>query len=153
VLAGGETEAKTLCRFTARLALLRRAHPSLRTARYLHGRIETLPGVLNVAWFDERGAALAEPAWDDLAAHLLAVRRAAADPEGNADVTLALLNATADDREFVLPPPTLPWRIPLDTADAEGAESASGQALEVDRITVKARSLVLLAATARMAPA
>jgi len=148
ILAEEETEAKALCRFTARLAALRRAHPSLRTPWFLHGQREIVPGVLSVAWFDESGAELTEAAWQNPVAQLLAVRRAIAgardNANGDADITLVALNATGEDREFILPPPALAWRVLIDTADPERTESEVG----AGRISVQTRSLVLLAADA-----
>ncbi|MGH7117557.1 MAG: glycogen debranching protein GlgX [Acetobacteraceae bacterium] len=147
LFAEGETEAKALCRLTARLAALRRTHPSLRACRFLHGRQQTVPGVLNVAWFDESGTVLAEEAWRNPVAQLLALRRAVACPGGDVDITLMLMNASEDDREFVLPPPALAWRMLIDTADPERADAEH----EAERVTVRARSLVLLAVHAERA--
>src|SRR5579863_4639717 len=95
--------------FIAQLAALRRAHPTLCSVRFLHGQQELLPGVADVAWFDEAGNLLTQAAWEDPVAKLLAVRRAAAlnDADDMVDITLALLNASAEDREFVLAPPKL----------------------------------------------
>ena len=139
-----ETEAQKLTRFTARLAALRRAHPTLRSEHFMHGSTETLPGIADIAWFDEEGAALTEAAWGDPIAQLLALRRAAVAGDV-ADVTLVLFNASPEDRAFVLPPPALAWRHLLDTADPDRAEAVPA----TERVTVQARSLVLLAARPR----
>jgi glycogen operon protein len=139
-----ETETEKLTRFTARLAALRRAHPSLRSEHFMHGGTETLPGIADVAWFDEEGAVLTEAAWRDPIAQLLALRRAAVAGD-RADVTLVLFNASPEDRAFVLPPPALAWRLMLDTADPDRAEAAPA----TERVRVQARSLVLLAARPR----
>jgi len=133
--------------FIAQLAALRRAHPTLCSVRFLHGQQELLPGVADVAWFDEAGNVLTQAAWEDPVAKLLAVRRAAVlnDADDMVDITLALLNASAEDREFVLAPPKLPWHIALDTAAPDRQE----QAFDESKVTAQARSLVLLTATAR----
>jgi glycogen operon protein len=148
---GADSPAQVLYRFVARLAALRRAHPTLRSARFMHGRKEAMPGLPNIAWFDEHGTVLSATAWEDPIAHLLAVRRAAAiDEAGNRtesaiDVTLALLNASPADYEFILPPPAFSWRIVLDSAEPDAPEAEP----QAGRVTVRARSLVLLAATVR----
>jgi glycogen operon protein len=146
---GGGTQ--DLIPFIARLAALRRAHPTLCSARFLHGQQELLPGVPDVAWFDEGGNLLTQAAWEDPAAKLLAVRRAAVldATNGTVDVTLALLNASAEDRDFVFPLPQLPWDIALDTAEPARQEQAFGDS----KVAVRARSLMLLVATARRTPA
>ena len=145
----GETrsELHRLIAFVARLAALRRAHPTLCSMQFLHGRHEPVPGVPDVAWFDEGGNLLTSAAWEDPAAKLLAVRRAAVldDRDGMVDITMALLNASAEDRVFVAPPPELSWRIVLDTATPDRRE----QALDASEVTAPAHSLLLLAATIR----
>jgi len=73
--AEGDNNVKALFRFTARLIALRRLHPSLRSANFLHGMDEVAPGIFDVSWFDETGLPLAAEAWSDGAAQLLALRR------------------------------------------------------------------------------
>jgi glycogen operon protein len=139
-----ETEAHKLTRFTARLAAPRRAHPSLRSEHFMRGGTETLPGIADIAWFDEEGAVLVEAGWGDPIAQPLALRRAAVAGD-DADVTLVLFNASPKDRAFVLPPPALAWRLMRDTADPDRAEAAPA----TEQVRVQARSLVLLAARPR----
>jgi glycogen operon protein len=134
--------AKALTAFTARLIRLRRRFPVLRSDRFLHGDAEVLPGVRDVAWFDESGLELRPAAWNDPAAQLLSLRRAGAGVRG-VDVTLLLLNATEADRRFALPPPALAWQLLLDSAEPGAEESA----VETDSILVHCRSAVLLAAS------
>jgi isoamylase len=114
-LLSGEAAAQSLARFTARAIAMRRAHPSLRSDRFLHGTLEVLPGIFDVGWFDEKAEALSMEAWSDNTAQLMALRRAALDGD-SVDMTLFLLNASPDDREFMLPCPELAWKIELDSA-------------------------------------
>jgi glycogen operon protein len=140
----GETPAKSLCRFTSKLIALRRRHPSLRAEHFLHATTEILPGIADVGWFEEKAEFLTPAAWSDGAAHLLALRRAV--PAGElVDLTLLLLNATAEDREFVLPNPEFPWEIALDTTnpDLKPAKPST------PRMTVGAHGAALLAATVK----
>ncbi len=114
-LLSGEAAAQSLARFTARAIAMRRAHPSLRSDRFLHGTLEVLPGIFDVGWFGEKAEALSMEAWSDNTAQLMALRRAALDGD-SVDMTLFLLNASPDDREFMLPCPELAWKIELDSA-------------------------------------
>jgi glycogen operon protein len=110
--------AKALYHFTARLIALRKAHPSLRYEKYLHGEHEILPGIANIGWFDEKGEGLGPAAWADGTAHLLTLRRAA--PNGNmVDLTLTLFNASHEGREFTFPHPDFAWEIKMDSAHPE----------------------------------
>jgi len=143
--ADGDNPEKSLCRFTAKLIALRRAHPSLRSEKFLHGTLEILPGITDVGWFDERGEELTQPAWADGAAQLLALRRAVVS--GNAaDMTLLLLNATHEDREFLFPNIDFPWEIKLDTChpDLKSNKPAA------PRMVVGARGVALLATTVKL---
>jgi glycogen operon protein len=136
----GETPAKALYRFTERLIALRKKHPSLRSERFLHGTVEVLPGIANVGWFDERAEVLTPGAWADGSAQLLSLRRAVLN--GNmVDMTLLLLNASHEDREFVFPHIEFAWEIKLDTAHPDLKPTRPA----VPRMIVGARSVVLLA--------
>ncbi|MDE8346094.1 MAG: glycogen debranching protein GlgX [Acidocella sp.] len=116
MLAESETPERSLYNFTARLIALRRAHPSLRSERFLHGDIEILPGIADAQWFDEGGTALSSQAWADGAAQMLTLMRAA--PSGDAvDITLLMLNASNIDGDYVIPHADLPWVISLTSAD------------------------------------
>jgi glycogen operon protein len=135
-----ENAAKSLYRFTAKLIALRRRHPSLRAEKFMHARIELLPGIFDVNWFDERGEQLTSEAWADGAAQLLALRRAA-PLEDAVDVTLLLLNATGEDRAFTIPNPTFAWEIKMDTANPDQKPTpAAGPT-----ITIPAHAAALLA--------
>jgi isoamylase len=120
LLAKGETAAKSLSRFTAKAIALRKAHPSLRSERFLHGTLEVLPGIYDTAWFDEMAETLSMEAWSDSAAQLMTLRRAAQDGD-TVDMTLLLLNASHEDREFTLPCPELNWELKLDGAAPDAA--------------------------------
>jgi glycogen operon protein len=115
LLAPEDNLAKILCRFTQRLVKLRRQHPSLRSDKFLHGSAQVLPGIIDVAWFDEKAEILAPEAWADAAAQMLSLRRAVVNG-GHVDMTLLMLNAANEDREFLYPNPELPWVVKLVSA-------------------------------------
>jgi glycogen operon protein len=140
--AEGDNPAKSLARFTARLIALRRRHPSLRAENFLHGTADILPDIADVDWFDESGAILTPTCWSDGAAQLLALRRAALNG-GMVDMTLTLLNATPDDREFCVPGADLPWELELDSCQP----GLRPHRLVTPRVIVGGHGVVLLAAT------
>ena len=135
-------DGATLARFVARAAEMRSLHPTLRSATFLHGLTEPLPGVPNVAWFDEHGRALVSEDWHHPEYRLLAVRRLAPLGRDLVDATLLLVNASPEDKVFTLPSPDFPWFAALDSADPEAPEAP----VDGERIIVSAHSARLLVA-------
>jgi glycogen operon protein len=135
-----ESEAgRAFTGFVARLIALRHAHPILRCAKFLHGREEPTPGILDIAWFDEEARVIGDEDWMNPLAHLLVLRRAAKRHDGSVDVLTAFFNADAEDRNFRLPPPAMSTAIILDSAEP----TASRRVIEADTLLVRARSVVL----------
>ncbi|CAB3743102.1 Glycogen debranching enzyme [Achromobacter denitrificans] len=132
---------RELSRYVARLLALRRAHPSLRAARYGDANRELSPGVAAIAWFDAAGAPLDEAAWASEQERVLALRRAAPREDGSADVTLLLLNPGPEAVSFQLPEPAAAWIRELDSATLAPAAPVADSS-----VAVEARSAVLLAA-------
>jgi glycogen operon protein len=134
---------EALCKFTEKLIKLRKRHPSLRSEKFLHGTVEVLPGIMDVAWFDETGVVLTPEAWADAAAHMLSLRRAAVN--GNhVDITLLMLNASNEDRAFLYPHSELPWEVKLISAEPD----FSGHPAKDGTVMVCAHCTVLLAVSA-----
>ena len=133
-----------LADYVARLSALRRAHASLRTARYGDTGQEAAPGIGALSWFTEAGLPMDPPAWDDVGRRTLAMRRACGAGGGKADVTLLLFNASHEPASFGLPPPALQWTLELDSAQPRRA----AQPVEAETLDVAAHSLVVLAAYA-----
>ena len=136
-------EGRALTAFVARLLALRRTYPVLRSRRFLHGRSEPAPGILDIAWFDERGEPISPEAWNNPEQRVLAVRRADTDPD-NAVILLTLcLNPSSEKRRFRLPPPVVPARILIDSARPEAAE----EPVVNNEIEVLAHGAVLVGAS------
>jgi isoamylase len=135
-------EGRALIAFTARLIALRRQHPLLRDTRFLRGDIEVLPGVKDVAWFDERGEALTSEAWQEPGARGLTLRRAGLDQEGEIEVVLLMHNGSHEDVTFVLPPPRLEWNVLADST----APEAAAHRFDGETRVVGAHGFVLLGA-------
>jgi len=131
---------RALAAFVARLAALRRAYRALHNPRFLYGRQKPAPGLLDIEWFDERGAIIPAEAWNNPEERTLVLRRAAWLPDGKATVVTLMLNPTEEDRVFTLPRPALPTRILVDTAAPDEPE----RELERSELLVSSRSAVLL---------
>jgi len=134
--------------FVARLIRLRRAHPSLASPYFQHGRDAPAEGIRDVQWFNETGAEMTVEDWDYTEGRLLVARRAVRRAGGDADITALLINGTGEDHAFTLPAPALPWQILLDSARPD----APAAPLEEPTVTVAARSAQILAATAPALP-
>ncbi|MNL46361.1 Isoamylase precursor [compost metagenome] len=132
---------RELSRYLARLIALRRAHPSVRGARYGDAGQELVPGVAAISWFDAAGAQLDAPAWESEQERVMGLRRAARREDGGTDVTLLLMNPTHEPVSFALPEPATAWIRELDSATQAPSAPLSDAA-----VMVEPRSLVLLAA-------
>lgn len=135
-------EGRQMTAFVARVIALRKTHPLLRETRFLFGDREVLPGLFDVGWFDEHGDPLTIEAWQDPEGRAFTLRRAGPGLNGETEVLLMMLNASAETLRFVPPAPHLEWHVLLDTAEPE---SAPHPLLEPE-IEVAAHSLVMLAA-------
>ncbi|MCU4158504.1 glycogen debranching protein GlgX [Acidiphilium sp. AL] len=133
--------AVELARLVGTLTALRQRYPSLRSAVFRHGLETITPGIMDTAWFDEQANELTSETWTDPAARLLALRRATKESECP-DVTLLLLNASEEDRNFILPEPVLNWTLEADTANPKIERSRFGS----NEIMVVSRSMVVLGA-------
>jgi glycogen operon protein len=145
--AAAEPAGRALYDFTRRLIAARLSWAALRGGRFLYGAKELAPGIRDIAWFDERGTELTGDDWNNPEARLLAVRRAAVneeDPSEPAGVTLLLMNATGEDCDFILPAPSLNWRLLTDSANPDAEEHD----VESSSVTVGHHAAVLLVAVA-----
>jgi len=138
---------KELAAFVARLAGLRHQYPILRCDKFLHGRDEPAPGIIDIAWFDEQGQIISPDAWNDPQRRTLVLRRAQ-ELDGNVVILSGFFNPEAEDRTFKLPPPRLPTQVLVDSA----APTAPEWKLDTDTLTVKARSVVLARSVQTAAP-
>uniref|UniRef100_A0A8J8AYB3 Glycogen debranching protein GlgX n=1 Tax=Coralloluteibacterium stylophorae TaxID=1776034 RepID=A0A8J8AYB3_9GAMM len=138
----GSPDGRALATFTARLFALRREFVTLSTSRFLHGSDEPLPGVRDIAWFDEAGKAMEDSDWHFHEGRLLAVRRAGQREDGRVEVTLTLINGSEEDRRFELPAPQFPWMREIDSAAPETPRGRLG----AGAVDVQAHALVLLSA-------
>ncbi|MBS0546410.1 MAG: glycogen debranching protein GlgX [Proteobacteria bacterium] len=131
-------QGEALSAFVARLTALRHKHPILRCDRFLHGKNEPAPGLLDITWFDERGMVLSPDDWNNPQGRLLALRRAAREDNGSVTILTSFFNSTPDDHNFKLLEPHLPMRMLIDSADPAAPErDFEGE------VPVRARSVVL----------
>jgi isoamylase len=145
-----DTDAgKSLIEFTSRCIAARKEHVTLHAAHFYTGELEVLPGLYDTNWFDESGTLMDQEKWDFAEGRLLALRRVARGEasrkgDGAVSASLLLVNASTEDREFVLPEPVLDWIVLID-----GAEAADGPTVrkpQDNRITVASHCALLLVA-------
>jgi glycogen operon protein len=136
--------AKKLVRFVSQLIRLRRQHPSLRSAVFLHGR-EVAPGFRDVEWYDETATTLTPERWADGAANLLMLQRAVPD-KNSIDVTLLMLNASQADHSFLYPHSNLSWIVEADSAQPD----ATAWGVKDGNMLVRAQSAVLMSAVVKL---
>jgi glycogen operon protein len=137
-----EPDNRDLERYVARLAALRRNHPTLRADRFLHGRNEIAPNLQDIEWFNEDGTAMEPVQWQDPERRLLSVRRAGLlNGGGTIEASLMMLNGSVEDRAFKLPPTNnLHWALALDSSDPNRLPGG----LESETVQVPSHAVVLL---------
>lgn len=144
-----KSEASTRTRaFVARLLRLRREFRSLRSSYFQHGRLEPWPRVRDIEWFDEKAKTMRPEDWQYAEGRLLSVRRAVRLEDERTEVSLLLINNTADLHPFELPQPKLPWVVRVDSANPQ--QHTGELELEANAVNVEAHSVQLL--TAIVAP-
>lgn len=142
----GTAAGRVMTGLVARLAALRARHPSLRAARYMHGRHRPMPDLPDISWFCPDGDPIGAAQWADESFHFLGVRRASTHEDGTVDVTYTVLNAHAEDLAATLPAPHGKWTLLLDTTRPDQPEMTLEHG--VRDIIVPARGLLLFAAVA-----
>ena len=133
-------EGEALTRFVARLAEMRRRHPVLRSAVFLHGNEEAAEGLPDIDWWDERGVHLEAEDWDNGEGRALLMRRAERQADGSVVAVSLLMNASEDPLTFHLPPPDVPRRLLIDSAHPD----AAGNVEVRDTYLLGARAAALL---------
>jgi isoamylase len=144
---------RALIDFTRRCIAARLARPTLRSTRFLTASSKTLEGVPDTGWFDETGCEMTPERWNFIEGRLLALRRIASEQhagkDGRITASLLLLNASSEDREFILPQPVMHWHTAIDAAQPPGhgkPEAFPDRQPDNNRIIVAAHSAVLLVA-------
>lgn len=135
---------QALTRFVAQAVSLRRAHASLRTARYTDVAEALTPGLSRLAWFDAQARFMDQAAWENPQDRALQLRRVAEhdDDPTQLDVTLLLVNGGAEPADFQLPEPRLAWQVCLDSGEPERRDAPGVS------VTVGPHALMMLCAQA-----
>ena len=126
---------RALTAFTARLTRLRAEYAPLRANYFMNGRSDLGSGLNDIAWFDERGAAMTQEAWGFTEGRLLACRRICtrATAADGLEATLLLFNGASEIHAFTLPAPAIAWRVAVDSADPDRVDEAwSGDPIELE---------------------
>ena len=141
-------EGRELTRFVSKLIAVRQEHTALRSRHFLHGLREPVPGVFDIAWFNEDGVNVPDASWTNPEHRLLCLRRATRNGDGTVSILTFLLNPTGEDRSFHLPEPALPGQILVDTARPE----AEVIELKEKKVNVRPHSAVLVYSNLEPAP-
>ena len=96
-------------------------------------------GIVDIAWFDASGEQVSTESWNNPEERCLVLRRAGRNDDGTVAVLTAFFNACEQEHTFRMPPPGLPARLLLDSADPDAAE----RNLDAAEIKVAAHALVL----------
>ncbi len=157
--AAADADRQALIAFVARLVAVRRAHPVLRRARFLHGRDQAPDGGPDIAWLTAAGTPMTAGDWQDPATRCVGLRldgragdHRAEDGTSLADAVVLIWFNIGDVEVPVMLPRAAgddgPWRPVLDTARPEGRPCgdpvAAGSA-----VALGARSIVLWVAGGR----
>ena len=132
--------------FVRRLTAIRRHYPLVRSGTFLHGRNEVAPGLLDIDWFDERGAHLSMDDWNNPQGKALVMRRVRRREDALLEVVTMCMNASQYPLSFLLPPPAIDRILLIDSAAPQSPEAAVGET-----ITVQARSVMVVAGTGAVA--
>ena len=140
---------KALIEFTRRCITVRRERPVLTNGDFFTARPKVWRSVPDTSWFDETGNEMMQESWNYAEGRLLALRRITHSEEtvrrgkGGVAASLLLLNASGEDREFILPPPEMPWEVAIDASSPDGAPTRHPKR---HRISVPAHCALLLVA-------
>jgi len=138
-------EARSFLAYLRRLAELRRRHPVLRRAEFLHGRHKCADGHRDIAWYAPDGKEMTAARWQDRRARCIGIRlngRARAERHPDADpsadaMLFILMNAHHDIVPFRLPAlrSVVEWRRVLDSSEPD---------LSTEGVELPARSVFAL---------
>ncbi|MGZ5819101.1 MAG: glycogen debranching protein GlgX, partial [Burkholderiaceae bacterium] len=131
-------EAQSLIDYVGRLIALRHSFSALQSQYFLHGE-QVAPGILDIAWFDERGEALAADAWQNPEARALAVQRASVRTGDKIDVVLMFVNGGHDPLPFTFPKSDVKWHMLVDSAEPQKLP----ESVQESAVTVQGHSVML----------
>ena len=131
-------DAQSLIAYVGRLIAVRQSFPALQSQNFLHGG-EVTPQMPDIAWFDERGAALTPDAWQNPEARALAVQRATARSSGKVDSVLMFVNGGHDPLLFTFPSSNIKWHLLIDSAELQ----KMAEPVREPAVTVQGHSVML----------
>ncbi|MGE3456020.1 MAG: malto-oligosyltrehalose synthase, partial [Kofleriaceae bacterium] len=160
-----DENARALLAFTKKLVKVRSDHPLFRRAQFVQGRDVRGTGVSDIAWFRHDGSHMTEADWANPSTASLGMFLSGSgadshDEQGRPivdDDLIVLINASAVDLGFVLPPfgergQTQAWELQLDTyADDARERVTPGAATVLHARSVKVFSRRTLGAGGLMA--
>ena len=146
---------KELLTFTKRLIEFRKQHPILCRRQWFLGREIYGSGVIDIGWFHPDGTIISHEEWHDGSSKAISIflngeEISALDEQGQRvidDSFLVFFNGHPELQEFSIPPSVnrKEWRVMLDTKLPSGFVEAGPVYDHSQKISVAARSLVVLA--------
>ncbi len=150
---------RDLLQFTRTMIRLFHEHPVLRRRRFFQGRKILSSKTKDITWFTPKGEEMSDEGWHGPELRAIAMRLAGdalndVDDQGNPvadDTLLILLNAHHEEVKFRLPslPKKKAWNLVINTRYPLGKPPRRRYCRSGHRLTVSARSLVLMRAESR----
>ncbi|MBV9062340.1 MAG: glycogen debranching protein GlgX [Alphaproteobacteria bacterium] len=106
-----------LTAFVGRLLRIRQDHPVLRAHDFPHGQIQTVPGILDIDWTDERGERLTPEDWNNEEGRALVMAVSGNGPLQR-ELLALLMNASGTALDFHLAADCC-WEVLIDSAHPE----------------------------------
>lgn len=144
---------RALTRYVGRLAAIRRDFPVLQGERFLHGHREIVPGLKDVAWFDERATPISVEDWQNPVARALtlqcagfagvATEHAAQGLAPAPDIVLMFFNAGHEAIAFTFPRSEDAHYLLIDSHTPDGAAGTGPHT--ADTVEIAAHSVQVFA--------
>ncbi len=137
------TDSRAMQSFVKLLALFRKSHPVLRSARHFDGRVDPATGRADIAWFDASGATMSREMWHTPeTAFFAALMNDPAQDEGALDQKALLFLFNTSPKDVAFPLPMGAWSLVFDTAREVSFVDTVESLKEGDSFPCEARSVV-----------
>ncbi len=134
-------EAAQLQAFITNTIKIRREHPVLSSAEYIHTSDVDVDDGLGIEWLNGDGQPMREEHWQEHHNYVLGYLLSNAEADGVKQYTLVIFNNSRQPRHFILPPRQSEWQWLLDTSKESGIPDISaltgGEKLLLEERSVK----------------
>ncbi|MCW8193905.1 glycogen debranching protein GlgX [Proteobacteria bacterium 005FR1] len=117
---------RSLMAFTAELIALRKHNPLLQPRYFQHARVEVVPGIPDIFWFDQNGLELSSDEWSAGSGRHLALQRARTIGD-QVELLIFLINGDDESHHYFLPVPWVDYQVQVNTgADKQSLDNEEG---------------------------